>query len=147
MAGQLISACRFAAMSLRDGSFSAETYKAMSQERYSASLVLLVHVGIRLLMSLCRFSVHGACAALVCYGVFDALSFLLERRMGRTLRPHEDALLDFATSMLVREAFGEVRVLLASAGSGMCTFALNGGLRLWAYLHRDKGAKGEASEA
>lgn len=58
--------------------------------------------------------------------------------MNRTLRPHEDALLDFSTSLLVREAFGDKSVLLASAGSGFVTLGVNGGLRLWAYFHRGK---------
>lgn len=147
MADQLIRVYKFTTQSFRSGSFSADTYQAISKERYPGYFVLLVHVVCRLLMSLCRFSVHGACVAAVSYCVYDALCFLLERRMGRTLRPHEDALLDFATSMLVREAFKEDRVLFASAVGGLGTFGLNAGLRLWAYFHRDKGTEAKAALA
>ena len=136
MAGQLMHVCKFAAKSFRDGSFNADTYKAISQEQYSVRTLLLVHVLLRFCMALCTFSVHRMCVAAVCYGVYDVLNFLLERRMNRTLRPHEDALLDFSTSLLVREAFGDKSVLLASAGSGFVTLGVNGGLRLWAYFHR-----------
>lgn len=147
IAGQLITMCRFAAKSLKDGSFSMDTYKTISQERYSVYLVLSVHVVLRLLMSLCAFSMRGMLIAVVCYGISDTLNFLLERRVNRTLRPHEDALLDFATSMLVREAFRDERVLFVSVRSGLETFALNGGLRLWTYFHRDKGSKAKGSLA
>lgn len=141
MAGQLIRVCTFAARSFKDGSFSADAYQAVSQEQYPDYLVVLVHIAFRLLMSLCRFSARGACAAAVCYAVTDVLSFFLERGMRRTLRPHEDALLDFAANMLVQEAFGAEGVFISSVVSGLLTFGLSAGLRLWAYFHRDKGER------
>ena len=87
------------------------------------------------------FSLSKIYIGIVQYGIVDVLHFLLEQRMRRTLRPHEDALLDFAVNMLVRQLFADKAVVFHSITSGVLTFVINGGLRVLSYRRQRRDAE------